>query len=40
VWAATEAIFGAVTGSLAAPRTVLLGRYDAAVRVQYTGRSS
>ncbi|MEU3862636.1 hypothetical protein AB0F03_35865 [Streptomyces sp. NPDC028722] len=36
----TEAIAGAVTGSLAAPRTVLLGRQDAAGRLQYTGRST
>ncbi|MEU1916088.1 hypothetical protein [Streptomyces massasporeus] len=36
----TEAIVGAVTGSLAAPRTVLLGRYDHAGSLQYTGRSS
>ncbi|MEU7051001.1 hypothetical protein [Streptomyces eurythermus] len=40
VRAATEAIVGAVTGSLAAPRTVLPGRYDAAGRPQYTGRGS
>ncbi|MFF8931480.1 ATP-dependent DNA ligase [Streptomyces longwoodensis] len=36
----TEAIVGAVTGSLAAPRTVLLGRYDPAGRLQYAGRST
>nr|WP_159039802.1 hypothetical protein [Streptomyces sp. TP-A0356] len=38
----TEALVGAVTGSLAAPRTVLPGRYDAARhrRLQYTGRST
>lgn len=36
----TEAIVGAVTGSLAAPRTVLLGRYDRTGRLQYTGRST
>ncbi|MFI0141888.1 ATP-dependent DNA ligase [Streptomyces luteogriseus] len=36
----TEAIVGAVTGSLAAPRTVLLGRYDRAGRLRYTGRST
>ncbi|MGA5121253.1 ATP-dependent DNA ligase [Streptomyces pseudogriseolus] len=35
-----EAVIGAVTGSLAAPRTVLLGRYDAAGRRRYTGRST
>ncbi|MGW7528477.1 hypothetical protein [Streptomyces sp. NPDC054783] len=28
----TESIIGAVTGAVAAPRTVLLGRYDAAGR--------
>ncbi|MGW1596658.1 ATP-dependent DNA ligase [Streptomyces sp. NPDC002343] len=36
----TEAVIGAVTGSLAAPRTVVLGRYDAAGRLQYAGRST
>ncbi|MFB8244003.1 hypothetical protein ACFC5X_02945 [Streptomyces sp. NPDC055952] len=36
----TEAIVGAVTGSLATPRTVLLGRYDHAGRLQYIGRST
>ncbi|MER7219036.1 MULTISPECIES: ATP dependent DNA ligase [Streptomyces] len=36
----TEAVIGAVTGSLTAPRTVLLGRYDAAGRLQYAGRST
>ncbi|MGJ5763257.1 hypothetical protein [Streptomyces galbus] len=36
----TEAIIGAVTGPLEAPRTVLLGRYDAAGRLQYVGRST
>nr|AOE46842.1 polydeoxyribonucleotide synthase [Streptomyces antibioticus] len=40
VRATTEAIVGAVTGSLTAPRTVLLGRYDAQGRLQYTGRST
>ncbi|MGW2955262.1 hypothetical protein [Streptomyces eurythermus] len=40
VRATADAIVGAVTGSLAAPRTVLPGRYDAACRLQYTGRSS
>ena len=35
-----EAIVGAVTGSLTAPRTVMLGRYDRAGRSQYTGRSA
>ncbi|MFF6954686.1 ATP-dependent DNA ligase [Streptomyces iakyrus] len=36
----TEAVIGAVTGSLAAPRTLLLGRYDTAGRLQYIGRST
>ncbi|WP_241194174.1 ATP-dependent DNA ligase [Streptomyces sp. SID10115] len=36
----TEALIGAVTGSLAAPRTLLLGRYDPAGRLQYVGRST
>ncbi|TKS96326.1 ATP-dependent DNA ligase [Streptomyces lasalocidi] len=36
----TEAIIGAVTGPLQAPRTVLLGRYDTAGRLQYAGRST
>ena len=40
----TEAVIGAVTGSLAAPRTLLLllllGRYDPAGRLQYVGRST
>lgn len=31
---------GAVTGSLAAPRTLLLGRYDPVGRLQYIGRST
>ncbi|MEV7084037.1 hypothetical protein AB0N88_36710 [Streptomyces sp. NPDC093516] len=35
-----EAIVGAVTGTLAAPRRVLLGRYDHAGRLHYTGRST
>jgi hypothetical protein len=38
--AASEVLVGAVTGSLAAPRTVLLGRYDRAGRLKYTGRST
>ncbi|WP_371666800.1 ATP-dependent DNA ligase [Streptomyces sp. NBC_00289] len=33
----TEAIVGAVTGTLAAPRTLLLGRYDDTGHLQYTG---
>ncbi|MFJ4541931.1 hypothetical protein ACIP39_39065 [Streptomyces tibetensis] len=36
----TEAVIGAVTGSLAAPRTLLLGRYDRAGRLRYVGRSA
>ncbi|MCK8438537.1 hypothetical protein G3I77_37770 [Streptomyces sp. D2-8] len=36
----TEAVIGAVTGSLATPRTLLLGRYDPAGRLQYVGRST
>ncbi|MDT0615709.1 hypothetical protein [Streptomyces lancefieldiae] len=35
-----EAIIGAVTGSAAAPRPVLLGRHDAAGRLQYTRRTT
>ncbi|MDQ0935103.1 ATP-dependent DNA ligase [Streptomyces turgidiscabies] len=35
-----EAIVGAVTGSLAAPRTLLLGRYDTTGRLRYTGRTT
>ncbi|MFJ2264441.1 hypothetical protein ACIOKD_40230 [Streptomyces sp. NPDC087844] len=33
----TEAFIGAVTGSLAAPRAALLGRYDPAGRLRYVG---
>ncbi|MFE7654730.1 hypothetical protein ACFU6M_17820 [Streptomyces bottropensis] len=36
----TEAVIGGVTGSLAAPRTLLLGRYDPAGRLRYVGRST
>ncbi|MFG3200153.1 hypothetical protein ACGFYT_28975 [Streptomyces sp. NPDC048208] len=36
----TEAVIGAVTGSLAAPSMLLLGRYDTAGRLQYIGRST
>ncbi|WP_369275755.1 ATP-dependent DNA ligase [Streptomyces sp. R11] len=36
----TEAIVGAITGSLIAPRTLLLGRLDARGRLQYIGRST
>ncbi|WP_217236262.1 ATP-dependent DNA ligase [Streptomyces sp. AC555_RSS877] len=34
-----EAIVGAVTGTLAAPRSLLLGRYDADGRLRYAGRT-
>ncbi len=33
--ASTEAIVGAVSGSLSGPTTVLLGRFDTAGRLQY-----
>ncbi|MGV9277760.1 ATP-dependent DNA ligase [Streptomyces griseosporeus] len=36
----TEGIVGAVTGSLAGPRTLLLGRYDAAGRLAHVGRTT
>ncbi|MEU0032076.1 ATP-dependent DNA ligase [Streptomyces sp. NPDC006335] len=36
----TEAIVGAVTGSLTAPRGLLLGRYDDHRRLQYVGRTT
>ncbi|MFG2638890.1 ATP-dependent DNA ligase [Streptomyces sp. NPDC048362] len=36
----TEAIVGAVTGPLTAPRTLLLGRYDTGGHLQYTGRTT
>ncbi|MEU9197736.1 ATP-dependent DNA ligase [Streptomyces hundungensis] len=36
----TEAIVGAVSGSLSLPRAVLLGRYDTEGRLQYAGRST
>ncbi|MEU9272313.1 hypothetical protein AB0E04_43975 [Streptomyces sp. NPDC048251] len=35
-----EAVIGAVTGSMALPRTLLQGRYDTVGRLQYTGRST
>ena len=35
-----EAIVGAITGSLAAPRSLLLGRLDARGLLQYTGRTT
>ncbi|MEU3528044.1 hypothetical protein AB0E62_29955 [Streptomyces sp. NPDC038707] len=37
---ATEAVAGAVTGALSAPRALLLGRYDDAGRLQYAGRTT
>ncbi|MEU9330904.1 hypothetical protein AB0D91_45480 [Streptomyces canus] len=36
----SEAIVGAITGSLAVPRTLLLGRYDVEGRFQYVGRTT
>ncbi|MFJ8150473.1 ATP-dependent DNA ligase [Streptomyces sp. NPDC096048] len=39
VRATTEAIVGAVTGPTAAPRTLLLGRYDDTGALRYTGRT-
>ncbi|MFG2134959.1 hypothetical protein ACGFNV_45465 [Streptomyces sp. NPDC048751] len=36
----SEAIVGAITGSLAVPRTLLLGRYDDEGRLQYVGRTT
>ncbi|MEU6687753.1 ATP-dependent DNA ligase [Streptomyces sp. NPDC046832] len=36
----TEAIVGAVTGSLASPRSLLLGRYDDQQHLQYIGRTT
>ncbi|MEU9366856.1 hypothetical protein AB0D71_19425 [Streptomyces avermitilis] len=36
----TEAIIGAITGTLAAPRTLLLARYDTSRRLQYIGRTT
>lgn len=35
----TEAIIGGVTGTLTRPETLLVGRYDLAGRLRYTGRS-
>ncbi|MFE1455937.1 ATP-dependent DNA ligase [Streptomyces sp. NPDC058735] len=35
-----DAVVGAYTGAAAAPRTLLLGRYDAAGRLRYLGRST
>ncbi|GGU02726.1 hypothetical protein GCM10010256_73480 [Streptomyces coeruleorubidus] len=36
----TEAVIGAVTGPRTAPRTLLLGRYGPAGRLQYVGRGT
>lgn len=36
----TEAVVGAISGPLAAPRTLLLGRYDGQGRLQYVGRTT
>ncbi len=36
----SEAIVGAITGSLSVPRTLLLGRYDDDGRFQYIGRTT
>ncbi|MFD6297227.1 ATP-dependent DNA ligase [Streptomyces sp. NPDC060235] len=36
----TEAVVGAVTGTLAAPRTLLLARYDTSGSLQYVGRTT
>ncbi|MFE9813200.1 hypothetical protein [Streptomyces sp. NPDC005548] len=36
----TEAIVGAITGTLAAPRTLLLARYDADGKLAYVGRTT
>ncbi|MEU7306074.1 hypothetical protein [Streptomyces sp. NPDC007206] len=36
----TEAIVGAVTGALAVPGTLLLGRFDDCGRLQYVGRTT
>ncbi|MBT2386343.1 hypothetical protein [Streptomyces sp. ISL-11] len=35
-----EAVVGAVTGAPGSPGGVLLGRYDAAGRLEYVGRST
>ncbi|WP_432189833.1 ATP-dependent DNA ligase [Streptomyces sp. Tue6028] len=36
----TEVIVGAITGTLAAPRTLLLARFDSGSRLQYVGRTT
>ncbi|MFH9016388.1 hypothetical protein ACH4C6_34120 [Streptomyces sp. NPDC017943] len=40
VCATEDAIVGAFTGSAAAPRTLLLGRYDTDNRLRFTGRTT
>lgn len=40
VWDTAEAVVGAVTGSLARPGTVLLGRFDPTGTLRYVGRST
>ncbi|GGP84539.1 ATP-dependent DNA ligase [Streptomyces calvus] len=40
VRATEDAVVGAVTGPVTAPRTLLLGRYDTAGRLRYTGRTT
>jgi hypothetical protein len=40
VRATEDAVVGAFTGSPAAPRTLLLGRYDTDGRLRYVGRST
>ncbi|MGC9478805.1 ATP-dependent DNA ligase [Streptomyces sp. WG4] len=40
VRATEDAVVGAYTGPAAAPRTLLLGRYDTAGRLRYVGRST
>ncbi|MFI9269066.1 hypothetical protein ACWDRM_03800 [Streptomyces cellulosae] len=35
-----DALVGVYTGPAAAPRTLLLGRYDAAGRLRYIGRTT
>ncbi|MFC8147835.1 ATP-dependent DNA ligase, partial [Streptomyces paradoxus] len=40
VRATADAVVGAVTGPPAAPRTLLLGRYDGAGVLRYTGRTT
>jgi hypothetical protein len=35
----TQAIIGGVTGTIARPESLLLGRFDRAGRLRYTGRT-